>query len=60
MTTAKDTATVNFIMCNGTPLEQVDTFRYLGAIITDDGNCNKEIMTRLAIARAVIKSLECI
>jgi len=59
MTTAKDNATVN-IVCNGTPLEQVDTFRNLGAIMTDDGNCSKEIMTRLAIARAVIKSLECI
>ena len=34
MTTAKDNTTVN-IMCNGTPLEPVDTFRYLGAIMTD-------------------------
>ena len=32
-------------------LEQVDRFRYLGALITSDGRCETEIKTRIGIAK---------
>jgi len=50
------------ITYNGATLEQMQQFRYLGSIITETGNCSKEITTRLGIARSrygVIKLLKC-
>jgi len=44
--------------CNGDVLEQVDTFRYLEAlIITETGDGSKETVKRLGISRTTIKSL---
>ena len=37
----------------GSRIEEVDTFKYLGSLITNDGRCWKEIRTRLAIANQV-------
>ena len=48
------------IYCNGELLEQVNSFRYLGSIITESGDCSKDIKMRLGIGRSAIKSLECI
>ena len=45
------------IVCNGEVLEQVNTFRYLGAIITSTGDCIVEIRSRLGSARSAITSL---
>jgi len=38
------------IKANGTALEQVTVFQYLGANITCDGECRSDIKKRLAIA----------
>ena len=45
------------IVCNGEVLEQVNSFRYLGAIITSTGDCSVEIRSRLGSARSAITSL---
>jgi len=39
-------------------LEQVDTFPYLGSLITEDGECTKEIRTKLNIGQAIEASLQ--
>ena len=39
------------IQINGTGIEQVKTFKYLGAEITSDGKCQKEIQIRIAKAK---------
>jgi len=36
------------VRINNNILDQVDTFPYLGSLITDDANCTKEIRARLA------------
>ena len=36
---------------NGKQLEQVQQYKYLGSIITDDGRCEKEVKTRIAVAK---------
>jgi hypothetical protein len=54
MTTVND---VLNITCNGVRLEQVESFRYLGVMITKNGDCTTEIRTRLGIARTAIQSL---
>jgi len=38
------------ITIDGERLEQVDRFRYLGALITSDGRCETEIKTRIGMA----------
>ena len=38
-------------------LKQVETFKYLGAIITENGDCSKEIQARLGAARGAVRSL---
>ena len=40
------------IVVNGTVLEQVTSFKYLGSAITEDGRCKTEIEVRIAIAKA--------
>ena len=45
------------IVCNGEVLEQVNSFRYLGAIITSTGDCSVEIRSRLGSAKSAITSL---
>ena len=39
------------IQINGTGIEQVKTFKYLGAEITSDGKCQNEIRIRIARAK---------
>ena len=39
------------ITIDGERLEQVDRFRYLGALITSDGRCETEIKTRIGMAK---------
>src|SRR6218665_2244047 len=39
------------ITINGEILEQVERFRYLGALITSDGRCETEIKTRIGMAK---------
>jgi len=56
MTAAKQKININ-ITCNGDVLEQVDTFRYLGALVTETGDGSKETVKRLGIARTTIKPL---
>jgi len=48
------------IICQGKELEQVETFKYLGAIITENGDCIKEIQARLGAARGAVRSLDCL
>ena len=46
----KEEAKVN-IKVDGVILEQVESYQYLGQLITDDGRCEKEIRRRIGIAR---------
>ena len=46
------------IICQGKELEQVETFKYLGAIITENGDCSKEMQARLGAARGAVRSLD--
>jgi hypothetical protein len=39
------------ISIQGIQLEQVDTFPYLGSVITEDAECKKEIRARLRVRR---------
>jgi len=39
------------IMINGTMLEQVPQYKYLGSWITEDGKCDYDIKTRNGIAK---------
>jgi len=43
--------------CNGEALEQVESSRYLGAVITSTGDCSVEIRSRLGIARSALTSM---
>ena len=43
---------------SGTRAEQVDSFPYLGSLITEDSECTKEIRTRLAKGQCVNLSLK--
>src|SRR6218665_955106 len=45
------------ITCNGENLEQVESFRYLGAIVEENGDGGKEIRARLGMARTAMGSL---
>jgi len=38
----------------------MEQFRYLGSILTETGDCSKEITTKLGIARSVMASLNCL
>ena len=39
------------IKCKGKTIEQVEHFKYLGTIITETADCNKEIRARLGQGR---------
>ena len=45
-----DGSSVN-IKVDGVTLEQVESYQYLGQIITEDGRCEKEIRRRIGIAK---------
>jgi len=36
-------------------LENVESFKYLGSVLTDDGRCTCEIKSRIAIAKGAFK-----
>ena len=42
---------------DGTPIEQVDQFVYLGQLITEDGKSENEIYRRIPIARGVFSKM---
>jgi NADPH:quinone reductase-like Zn-dependent oxidoreductase len=42
------------ITCNGGILEQVESFRYLGAIVEESGDGSREIRARLGMARTAM------
>ena len=46
------------IICQGKELEQVETFKYLGAIITENGDCSKEMQARLEAAGGAVRPLD--
>lgn len=43
--------TANTITLNNTSIEKVNTFRYLGSLITADSRCTPDIKTRIAMAK---------
>ena len=46
----RDGSVVNIVI-EGKNMEQVKKFRYLGAMITEDGRCDVEIKTRIGMAK---------
>jgi hypothetical protein len=42
------------LMINQKQLENVESFKYLGSILTNDGRCTCEIKTRTAMAKAAL------
>jgi len=46
------------ILIQNEQLEQVDTFPYLGSLITEDGECTTEFCTRLNKGQAIGASLQ--
>ena len=45
------------ITMNGEPLEEVTSFKYLGATLSKDGTCTAEVRIRIAIATAAMARL---
>ena len=45
------------ITMNGEPLEEVSSFKYLGATLTEDGTCTAEIRMRIVTATAAMARL---
>ena len=43
------------IMIDQKQLENVECFKYLGSMLTNDGRCTREIKSRIAMAKAVFK-----
>ena len=43
------------IMIAGRNLEEVDSFKYLGSLLNNDGSCSKEIRTRIAMGKAAFE-----
>lgn len=50
-------ATCANITMNGEQLEEVNSFKYLGAILSKDGTCTAEVNSRIAAATAAMASL---
>ncbi len=46
------------ITVHGNPLEQVQSFIYLGSMFTSDARCEKEIRRRIAIAKSTFTSMD--
>ena len=43
------------IMTDQKQIENVESFKYLGSILTNDGRCTCEIKCRIAMAKAALK-----
>ena len=39
------------LICNGTGIKQVNSFNYLGSMLTSDGRCEKKIRRRIGMAK---------
>ena len=39
------------LFINGNEIEQVKSFQYLGALVTEDGRCECELNRRIAVAK---------
>ena len=48
---------VSHINISGVDLENVDSFRYLGSLITADGSCERDILSRIGFAQAAFQTL---
>ena len=48
------------IMMNGQKLEEVDSFRYLGSTLSNDGTSTNEIKIRIAVATSAMSRLNTI
>ena len=46
------------ITINNETLKQVEQFKYLGSILTQDSRCNQEIKTRIAIAKQAFSKMK--
>jgi len=46
------------IVINNEKLQQVDTFKYLAALITDDAECTRDIRARLGNGIGKLKSMQ--
>ena len=46
------------IKVHGKPLEQVNSFVYLGNVFTSDGICEKEVKRRIGIAKTAFTSMK--
>ena len=46
------------IKVHGKPLEQVNSFVYLGSVFTSDGRCEKEVKSRIGIAKPAFTSMK--
>ena len=57
MSNSKDNIRTNITM-QGEQLEEVDSFKYLGAILTKDGRSTSEIRTRIAMAANALARLD--
>merc|ERR1712121_129522 len=51
------TGSTAHILMSGEQLEEVDSFKYLGATLTKDSRSTSEIKTRLAMATAAMSKL---
>jgi len=48
-----------FLQVNGNTLKQVETFKYLGVVFTNDGSRNEGIDTLIGKASAVLREIYC-
>ena len=48
------------ITCDGTSIQQVNTFNYLGSMLTSDGRCEKEIRRRIGMAKTSFNQMSAI
>ena len=46
------------IRYEGTDIEEVREFKYLGSTITQDGNCDREVLLRIAYAGGAFSQLK--
>ena len=46
------------IKVHGKPLEQVNSFVYIGSVFTSDGRCEKEVKTHIGIVKTVFTSMK--
>jgi len=49
---------MNFFLITNQKLENVEYFKYLGSMLTNDGRCTCEIKSRIAMAKAALKKKE--